>query len=50
MNISSILKQYDQQKLTIGVLGGHSGLDVCHGAKQFDFRTVAIARKGRDKT
>ncbi len=50
MDISSILKQYDQQKLTIGVLGGHSGLDVCHGAKQFDFRTVAIARKGREKT
>ncbi len=50
MDISSLLKGYDQSKLTVGVLGGHSALDVCHGAKQFGFTTVAVARKGREKT
>ena len=28
-----MIKGYDLDKLTIGVLGGHSALDVCHGAK-----------------
>ena len=50
MNISSLLKGYDLTNLTIGVLGGHSALDVCHGAKQNGFATVAVARKGREKT
>ncbi|HLG25346.1 MAG TPA: formate--phosphoribosylaminoimidazolecarboxamide ligase family protein [Candidatus Gracilibacteria bacterium] len=44
------LKGYDKQNLTIGVLGGHSGLDVCHGAKKYGFRTVAVCQKGREKT
>lgn len=50
MDISSILSGYDASKLTVGVLGGHSALDVCHGAKQFGLSTVCIARKGREKT
>ena len=50
MDAKTLLKGYDLQNLTIGVLGGHSALDVCHGAKQCGFRTVAIARKGREKT
>ncbi|MCA9370685.1 MAG: DUF1297 domain-containing protein [Candidatus Peregrinibacteria bacterium] len=50
MDITSILSGYDLSNLTIGVLGGHSALDVCHGAKQFGFNTVCIARKGREKT
>ncbi len=50
MNASDLLKGYDLQNLTIGVLGGHSGLDVAHGAKQFGFKTLAVARKGREKT
>lgn len=50
MKISDLLKGYDLKKLTIGVLGGHSALDVCHGAKQAGFRTVCVARKGREKT
>ncbi len=50
MNITQILAGYDLKKLTIGVLGGHSALDVCHGAKQHGFRTVCVARKGREKT
>ncbi|MDP6561753.1 MAG: DUF1297 domain-containing protein [Candidatus Peribacteraceae bacterium] len=50
MNTSDLLKGYDLSKLTVGVLGGHSALDVCHGAKQFGFNTVCVARKGREKT
>ncbi len=50
MDISSLLSDYDLKNLTIGVLGGHSALDVCHGAKQHGFRTVCVARKGREQT
>jgi 5-formaminoimidazole-4-carboxamide-1-(beta)-D-ribofuranosyl 5'-monophosphate synthetase len=50
MNIPDILTGYDVKNLTVGVLGGHSGLDVCHGAKQHGFKTVCVARKGREKT
>ncbi len=50
MDVSQLLSGYDQKKLTIGVLGGHSALDVCHGAKQQGFATLAIARKGREQT
>lgn len=50
MDISSLIKAYDISKLTVGVLGGHSALDVCHGAKQFGFNTVCLAREGREKT
>ncbi len=45
-----LLQGYDLKHLTVGVLGGHSGLDVCHGAKQCGFKTVCVARKGREKT
>ena len=50
MDISSLLAGYDQKHLTVGVLGGHSALDVAHGAKKYGFGTVCIARKGREKT
>ncbi len=39
-----------KDKITIGVLGGHSALDVCHGAKKFGFETVVVCQKGREKT
>ncbi len=50
MNISKILKNYNPQEITIGVLGGHSALDICHGAKKFGFKTVVVCQKGREKT
>jgi len=49
-DIAEVLKGYDLNNLTIGVLGGHSGLDVCHGAKKLGFRTVAVCQKGREQT
>jgi 5-formaminoimidazole-4-carboxamide-1-(beta)-D-ribofuranosyl 5'-monophosphate synthetase len=50
MDGAALIKGYDQKKITIGVLGGHSALDVCHGAKKHGFSTVAVARKGRERT
>lgn len=37
-------------KHTISVLGSHSALDVCRGAKDEGFRTLVVAQKGREKT
>ena len=48
--IQNITESYDHDKITIGVLGGHSGLDVCRGAKKHGFRTLAVCQKGREKT
>ena len=48
--IANILSGYNIDNITIGVLGGHSALDVCRGAKKLGFRTVAVCKKGRDKT
>jgi 5-formaminoimidazole-4-carboxamide-1-(beta)-D-ribofuranosyl 5'-monophosphate synthetase len=49
-DIREILKKYDPSEITIGVLGGHSALDVCSGAKEYGFKTVAVCKKGREKT
>ncbi len=38
------------QKYTIAVLGSHSALDICRGAKDEGFQTLVIAQKGREKT
>lgn len=37
-------------KPTIAVIGSHSALDVCRGAKDEGFRTIVIVEKGRDLT
>lgn len=47
---ASLLDGYNLRKLTVGVLGGHSALDVARGAKINGFSTVAVARKGREQT
>ncbi len=44
-NQSSNIKNY-----TIAVVGSHSALDVCRGAKDEGFKTLVIVEKGRDKT
>lgn len=48
--IQNILKSYNKDDITIGVLGGHSGLDVSRGAKKHGFKTLAVCQKGREKT
>ena len=48
--VQELVDSYDKDKITIGVLGGHSALDVCRGAKKLGFRTLAVCQKGREKT
>ncbi|MDP3733533.1 MAG: DUF1297 domain-containing protein [Candidatus Daviesbacteria bacterium] len=38
------------QDYTIAVLGSHSALDVCRGAKDLGFKTLVICQKNREKT
>jgi len=49
-DIQKLVNSYDKDEITIGVLGGHSGLDVCRGAKKHGFKTIAVCQKGREKT
>lgn len=47
MDIKQILQSYDKDNITIAVLGSHSALDVCRGAKDLGFKTLVITQKGR---
>src|SRR3990167_9017518 len=38
------------KKYTIAVIGSHSALDVCRGAKDEGFKTLVVVERGRDKT
>lgn len=49
-HVLEVLRNYDPKNVTIGVLGGHSALDICHGAKKYGFKTVAVCQKGRSNT
>ncbi|OWJ55565.1 formate--phosphoribosylaminoimidazolecarboxamide ligase family protein [Pyrodictium delaneyi] len=46
--VHEVLRRYDPSRVTIGVLASHSALDVLRGAKKLGFRTLAVARRGRD--
>ncbi|MBD3330744.1 DUF1297 domain-containing protein [Candidatus Peregrinibacteria bacterium] len=48
--IMELVSSYNLNDITIGVLGGHSALDVCQGAKKYGFKTVAVCQKGRSET
>lgn len=50
INIPQVLAAYNPKEITIGVLGGHSALEVCEGAKKLGFQTLVVAQKGREKT
>lgn len=47
--IKAILEDYDQLKLRIGMTASHSALDLCDGAIEEGFPTVAYCQKGREK-
>ena len=49
-DISEILEDYDRMKLRIGMTASHSALDICDGAIEEGFPTVAYCQKGREKT
>ncbi|MGB2842906.1 MAG: formate--phosphoribosylaminoimidazolecarboxamide ligase family protein [Halobacteriota archaeon] len=48
--IKELLDGYELDKVIIGVLGSHSALDICRGAKDMGFRTLVVCQKGREKT
>ena len=48
--IASILEGYDLSKAKIGMVASHSALDVCDGAKDEGFQSVAVCQRGRERT
>ncbi len=48
--VLAALEGYDLSDARIGVVASHSALDTCDGAVSEGFRTLAICRKGRDRT
>ena len=44
------LESYDLKNVKIGVMASHSALDVCDGAVEEGFRTLAVCEEGRDQT
>lgn len=48
--IGEIVESYDISKLTVAVIASHSALDVCDGAVEEGFRTLAICQEGRERT
>ncbi|MDP6869404.1 MAG: formate--phosphoribosylaminoimidazolecarboxamide ligase family protein [Candidatus Poseidoniaceae archaeon] len=49
-DINAIIEDYDSLKLRIGMTASHSALDICDGAIEEGFPTVAYCQKGREKT
>lgn len=48
--LQNILATYDKENIAIGVMGSHSALDVCRGAKDEGFKTLVVCQKGREQT
>lgn len=48
--ILSILEKYDPEKITVGVIGSHSALDIADGAKEEGLPVLVIAQRGRHRT
>ena len=48
--ITAIIEDYDRLKLRVGMTASHSALDICDGAIEEGFPTVAYCQRGREKT
>jgi 5-formaminoimidazole-4-carboxamide-1-(beta)-D-ribofuranosyl 5'-monophosphate synthetase len=48
--IHDIVSDYDTLKLRIGMTASHSALDICDGAIEEGFPTVAYCKQGRHQT
>lgn len=49
-DLQTILDNYVYDNITIGVLGSHSALDICRGAKDLGFKTIVVCQEGRERT
>ena len=48
--IEKTIGSYDTEKVSIGVLGSHTALEIAAGAKEEGFKTVVVCQNGREKT
>ena len=48
--ILEAVERYSMDDLRIGVLGSHSALEICRGAKDEGFKTIVVCQRGREKT
>ena len=48
--LKEILGPYEEGKVTIGVIGSHSALDICLGAKEESLANVVVCQRGREMT
>ncbi len=46
--IVEVLETYDPEEIRIATIGSHSALDVCDGAAEEGFRTIAVCQERRD--
>ena len=46
--IVKVLEAYDSSKMRVATIGSHSALDVCDGAVEEGFRTIAVCERGRE--
>ncbi|MEI7828034.1 MAG: formate--phosphoribosylaminoimidazolecarboxamide ligase family protein [Euryarchaeota archaeon] len=47
-DVIDVVSEYDKKNITIGVLGSHSALDVCDGARDEELPNLVVCQKGRD--
>ena len=47
-DIQNVVRGYDLDKVKLGMVASHSALDVCDGAVEEGFPTLAICQKGRE--
>ncbi|ASA76773.1 formate--phosphoribosylaminoimidazolecarboxamide ligase family protein [Thermococcus sp. 5-4] len=48
--ILSVLESYDPEKITVGVIGSHSALDIADGAREEGLPVLVVAQRGRHRT
>ena len=46
--IVEVLEAYDSSNIRVATIGSHSALDVCDGAVEEGFRTIAVCERGRE--
>ncbi len=48
--ILGVLESYDPEKITVGVIGSHSALDIADGAREEGLPVLIVAQRGRHRT
>ncbi|WP_456423395.1 formate--phosphoribosylaminoimidazolecarboxamide ligase family protein [Thermococcus sp.] len=48
--ILSVLESYEPEKITVGVIGSHSALDIADGANEEGLPVLVVAQRGRHRT